>query len=76
MDDTDCRPVSGGYKFDLCRIGRSATSWPPLPAFLLTWVTLGNGVLGGLDRKPQRSEHEAIEAGLTIWVEPCSSHIR
>lgn len=52
MDDTDRRPVSGGYKFDLCRIRRSAASWPPLLTILLAGVTLGNGMLGGLNRKP------------------------
>jgi len=52
MDDADRRPVSGGYKFDLCRIRRSAASWPPLLTVLLAWVTLRNGVFGGLNRKP------------------------
>jgi len=52
MDDTDRRPVSGGYKFDLCRIRRSAASWPTLLTILLAWVTLRNGMLGGLNRKP------------------------
>jgi len=52
MDDTDRRPVSGGYKFDLCRIRRSAASRPSLLTILLAWVTLRNGMLGGLNRKP------------------------
>jgi len=48
MDDADGRPVSGGYKFELSRIRRSAASRPPLLTILLAWVTLGNGMLGGL----------------------------
>jgi hypothetical protein len=76
MDNADSRPVSSGYKFDLYRIRRSAASWPALLTVLLAWVTLRNRVLSGLNRKPLRSEHEAIEAGLAICAEPCSSRIR
>ena len=64
MDDTDRRPVSSGDKFDFRRIRRSAASWPPLLTTLLAWVTLWDRLLGGLNRKPLKSEHEAIEAGL------------
>ena len=61
MDYADRRPVSGGYKFDLCRIRRPAASWPSLLTVLLAWVTQRNRMLGGLNRKPLTSEHEAIK---------------
>lgn len=48
MDDTDRWPVGSWYKFDLCRIRRSAASWPSLLTILLTWIALENGKLGGL----------------------------